>query len=91
MTTGYSMLTFNANAHPLLSLMHRPNLEAVGAVLPAAQHEKRAIVSLERGSWNQSPYGTQEEAATLVQLPAPHLYAHGAADAVKHVELHIQP
>src|SRR5262249_9147836 len=91
-TTGevipsYTMLTINCNAHPVLSLMHRPDLGPDNLPLPPEQQDKRPIVALGPENWEQWLHGTREEAAELIQLPAPDLYAHGAADPDKHVAL----
>jgi len=84
---SYTMLTINCNAHPVLSLMHRPDVDAAGAPLPPGRQDKRTIVALERGSWEQWLHGTHEEAAALVRLPADDLYEHGPADPQVQVQL----
>jgi putative SOS response-associated peptidase YedK len=91
-TTGevipsYTMLTINCNAHPLLSLMHRPDLGADKQPLPVHLQDKRTIVPLERQAWEQWLHGSREEAAVLIQLPPPDLFAHAAADPEKQVPL----
>jgi putative SOS response-associated peptidase YedK len=84
---SYTMLTINCNAHPLLSLMHRPDVDAAGAVLPPQQQDKRTIIALERGDWDQWLHGTPAEAAALVRLPSADLYAHEPADPSKQAQL----
>ncbi|MEJ8838152.1 SOS response-associated peptidase [Ramlibacter sp. AN1133] len=84
---SYTMLTINCNAHPLLSLMHRPDLGPDTNPLPAEQQDKRTIVALEARDWEQWLHGTRADAAALVRLPADDLYVHGAADPAQQVEL----
>ncbi|GAB3653178.1 SOS response-associated peptidase family protein [Ramlibacter alkalitolerans] len=84
---SYAMLTINCNAHPVLSLMHRPDVGPDKQSLPAEQQDKRTIVALERNDLEQWLEGTREEAAALIRLPAHDLYAHGAADAAQQVPL----
>jgi putative SOS response-associated peptidase YedK len=86
---SYTMLTINCNAHPLLSLMHRPDLGPDKQPLPPEQQDKRTIVALERNELEQWLHGTPAEAAALIRLPAADLYTHGAADPAKQVELPI--
>jgi putative SOS response-associated peptidase YedK len=86
---SYTMLTINCNAHPVLSLMHRPDVDADGAQLPPEQQDKRTIITLELDDIEQWLHGTSAEAAALVRLPSHDLYSHGAADPSKQVDLPI--
>lgn len=88
---SYTMLTINCNTHPLLSLMHRPDLGPDKRPLPAQQQDKRTIVALEREHWDQWLNGTPAQAAQLVRLPAADLYAHGAADPTQALSLPLCP
>ncbi len=63
---NYTMITQNADAHPLLSLMHRPS------------KEMRAVVLLEREDWDAWLHGTPEQAEALIKLPVPGVLASGA-------------
>jgi putative SOS response-associated peptidase YedK len=72
---SYSLLTQNCDAHPLLSLMHKPDPK-----LPADQQDKRSVVSLEPGQWEQWLQGTPQQAGTLIQLPDMAVFKHGPAD-----------
>lgn len=81
-TFSYPMLTQNCDAHPLLRLMHRPDPK-----LPADQPEKHAVVLIAPKDWEQRFLGCQNEARELIRLPDLALFRHGAADAVKAVEL----
>lgn len=87
---SYTMLTINCNAHQLLALMHRPDLGPDKQPLPPEQQDKRTIVALERDDLEQWLHGTPAEAAALVRLPAPDLYAHGAADPAQQVVLPLE-
>jgi putative SOS response-associated peptidase YedK len=84
---SYTMLTINCNAHPLLSLMHRPDVDKDGIVLPPERQDKRSIVPLEREHWETWLHGTAEEAASLVRLTPPEAYKHGATNPAQAVQL----
>lgn len=65
-TTGeviesYTMLTVNADAHPLMSRMHRPDPK----LLPH-QQDKRSVVSIDFDDVHSWLYGSVEEAAQLI-------------------------
>jgi putative SOS response-associated peptidase YedK len=72
---SYTMATTNCDAHPLLSLMHKPD-----PTLQPDQQDKRSIVAIERKDWEQWLTGSAEEALQLVRPPAHELFRHGAAD-----------
>ena len=61
---SYSMLTLNADAHPLMRRMHKPDPK-VGT----DEQDKRSVVSIERKDVDQWLLGTLDEAKALVQLP----------------------
>ena len=72
---SYTMVTMNADAHPLLSQMHRTDPKrAIG------KQDKRAVVPLEPALWDQWLNGSNAEAMSAIQLPAVELFAHGPAD-----------
>lgn len=83
---SYSMLTQNCDAHPLLKLMHKPELDPK-TKLPLAEQDKRAVVPIEQGDWDAWLHGTVEQARTLIQLPALELFAHGPEDPATRVQL----
>lgn len=62
---SYTMLTINADAHPLMRRMHKPD-PTLG---PSAQ-DKRSVVAIERADVDAWLFGTVAEAAALVQLTA---------------------
>jgi putative SOS response-associated peptidase YedK len=76
MVPSYSMITQNCDGHPLLGLMHKPDPK-----LPADQQDKRSVVSLEPGQWDQWLNGTPDQAEQLIQVPALELFNAGPAQA----------
>ena len=67
---SYSMLTINADAHPLMSRMHRPDPKR-----PPNMQDKRSVVPIELDdvdTWLTAPV---EEAAKLVRLAPAELFA----------------
>jgi putative SOS response-associated peptidase YedK len=78
---SYTMLTQNCDAHPILSRMHKPDPN-----MPADKQDKRTVVPIERGEWEQWLRGTSEEAAQLVRLPTCEL-RHGPADPTNDFQL----
>ena len=81
---NYTMLTQNCDAHPLLKLFHKPDPK-----LPADKQDKRAVVPIERVDWDMWLNGSIDDAMSLIQLPSLHLFAHGAAEASKQIDLPI--
>lgn len=84
---SYTMITQNCDSHPLLKLMHKPERDLEGKVLPIAHQDKRAVVPLEREVWDEWLHGTVDQAELLIQLPPPELFRHGAADLSKNILL----
>jgi putative SOS response-associated peptidase YedK len=60
---SYTMLTLNADAHPLMSRMHKPDPR-----LGHDQQDKRGVVPIEFADVDQWLFGTIAEAAGLVRL-----------------------
>ena len=79
---NYSMITQNCDAHPLLSLMHKPDPK-----LAPDQQDKRAVVPIERADWDAWLNGSVSQAEALIRVPDIALFRHGAADPAKQVEL----
>lgn len=78
-TTGevhesYTMLTINADAHPLMSRMHKPDPK-----LAADKQDKRSVIPLEPSDYDQWLEGTQVDAAALLSVPAADLIDAGPA------------
>ena len=68
-TTGevhesYTMLTVNADAHPLMRRMHKPDPK-----LPADQQDKRSVISIELEDADVWLGGTLPAAAALLRAP----------------------
>jgi putative SOS response-associated peptidase YedK len=60
---SYTMLTINADAHPIMSRMHKPDPK-----LGPDQQDKRSTVAIEPADVDQWLFGTPEEASRLVRL-----------------------
>lgn len=60
---SYTMLTLNADHHPLMNRMHKPDLK-----LGPGQQDKRSLVLLEPPDFDQWLAGTVEEAKGLIKL-----------------------
>jgi putative SOS response-associated peptidase YedK len=85
---SYTMITQNCDSHPLLALMHRPEVDkTTKEVLPAAKQDKRAVTPIEKDRWDEWLHGTPEQANALIRLPAPEIFLHGAADPSKNIPL----
>lgn len=75
-TTGevhesYTMLTINADEHPLMRRMHRPELDkATKQPLPPELQDKRSVIPLEPADYDQWLAGTVDEARALLKLAA---------------------
>jgi len=61
---SYTMLTTNADDHPLLARMHKPDPK-----LPPDQQDKRSVVSIELADTDAWLGGNMEEAEALLQAP----------------------
>lgn len=66
---SYTMLTINADAHPLMSRMHKPDPK-----LAADKQDKRSVIPLEPSDYDQWLEGTQVDAAALLRVPAADLF-----------------
>ncbi|PKO33721.1 MAG: DUF159 family protein [Betaproteobacteria bacterium HGW-Betaproteobacteria-7] len=62
---SYTMLTVNADAHPLMSRMHKPDTK-----LPPDQQDKRSVVAIEQADVERWLQGKVVEAAGLLAPPA---------------------
>ena len=60
---SYTMLTINADAHPLMKRMHKPD-----AKLAADAQDKRSVVPIEPEDVDLWLFGRREEAQALVKL-----------------------
>lgn len=60
---SYTMLTINADSHPLMSRMHKPDPK-----LPTDRQEKRSVIPIEMQDVDQWLAGTVKEAEQLFAL-----------------------
>ncbi|KGH30451.1 SOS response-associated peptidase [Comamonas testosteroni] len=60
---SYTMLTINADSHPLMSRMHKPDPK-----LPADQQDKRSVIAIEMQDIDQWLAGTMREVGQLLRL-----------------------
>jgi len=60
---SYTMLTINADAHPLMRRMHKPDPK-----LPADQQDKRSVIPIELADVDQWLAGTVKDAQVLLKL-----------------------
>lgn len=68
---SYTMLTLNADAHPLMSRMHKPDPSK-----PPHAQDRRSVIPISLSDVDQWLSGSQDEATALFVLPPP-----GAFDA----------
>lgn len=61
---SYTMLTVNADHHPLMSRMHKPDPQR-----PPERQDKRSVAPIELADVDQWLRGSIEEAARLVRVP----------------------
>ncbi len=62
---SFTMLTLNADEHPLMSRMHRPDPKR-----PPHMQDKRSVIPVDFEDVDQWLFGTQQEAVELIR-PAP--------------------
>lgn len=74
---SYTMLTLNADAHPLMSRMHKPDPK-----LAPDKQDKRSVIPLEVHEFDLWLAGTVEEAKTLLKLSPVEVFDAGPAPAV---------
>ena len=66
---SYTMLTINANAHPLMNRMHKPEADPkTKAPLPPEKQDKRSLVLIERDDVDRWLRGTVEDVKGLLVL-----------------------
>lgn len=71
---SYTMLTVNADTHPLMSRMHKPDLK-----LPADAQDKRSVVSIEAADMERWLAGGLEDIRELLVPPPGELIDGGPA------------
>lgn len=62
---SYTMLTVNADDHPIMSRMHKPD-----PMLPPDQQDKRSVVAIEQSDIEQWLQGTTADIMPLIRAPA---------------------
>lgn len=63
--SSYTMLTINADHHPLMSRMHRPEPQR-----PPDQQDKRSVVAIELGDVDTWLQGSVDDATQLMRAPS---------------------
>lgn len=77
---SYSMLTINADGHPLMGRMHKNELDPrTKEPLPLAEQDKRSVVPIEPSDYAQWLTGTHQDAAALLQVPSLEIFNAGPA------------
>ncbi|WP_431273219.1 SOS response-associated peptidase [Variovorax ureilyticus] len=71
---SYTMLTLNADQHPLMSRMHKPDPK-----LPPDQQDKRSVIAIEKGDIDLWLSGTVEQATRLLSLSPVEIFDAGPA------------
>ncbi|NJD25614.1 MAG: SOS response-associated peptidase [Betaproteobacteria bacterium] len=71
---SYTMLTVNADEHPIMSKMHKPDPK-----LPPDRQDKRSVVAIEHRQIEQWLHGSVQEATELLAPPAFELIDGGPA------------
>ena len=62
---SYTMCTMNADAHPLMRRMHKPDPK-----LPPQEQDKRSVIAIAKQDWNTWLRGTIDESKALIRLTA---------------------
>ena len=62
---SYTLLTINADSHPIMGRMHKPDPK-----LPPDQQDKRSVIAIEATDVDIWLAGTVEQAKALLQAPA---------------------
>lgn len=71
---SYTLLTINADHHPVMRRLHKPD-----PALPADAQDKRSVVAIEAPDVERWLHGPPEEVRGLLQPPAEALLRHGPA------------
>lgn len=77
---SYTMLTLHANSHPLMSRMHKPDIDPeTKQPLPIEQQDKRSVIAIEQADVDQWLAGTVGEASELLRLTPVEMFDAGPA------------
>jgi putative SOS response-associated peptidase YedK len=74
---SYTMITINADHHPLMRRLHKPDPN-----LPPDAQDKRSVVPLAPESWKRWLYAANDEATNLLVLPPESTFLAGPAPRV---------
>ena len=85
-----TMLTLNCDAHPLLKQFHKPERDRERNVLPPTKQDKRTVMPIECSDWELWLNGSTDDALSLIQLPPLAVFAHGAVDPAKQIDIPIE-
>ncbi len=72
---SYTLLTINADQHPVMRRMHKPD-----PALPADAQDKRSVVAIETADVERWLHGPAEEARGLLRPPVEALLQHGPVE-----------
>ncbi|MBB1601910.1 SOS response-associated peptidase [Variovorax sp. UMC13] len=75
---SYTMLTVNADADPLMSRMHKPEPK-----LAADKQDKRSVIPLQPGDFDQWLEGTVEQTKVLMRLAPTEVYGAGPMEPLQ--------
>ena len=70
---SYTMLTINADHHPLMSRMHKPD-----PTLPVDQQDKRSVIAIEAQDIDRWLAGTVQDAQRFLKVPPVEVFEAGA-------------
>jgi putative SOS response-associated peptidase YedK len=73
---SYTMLTLNADAHPLMRRMHKPEPD-----LPPEAQDKRSVIPIEFGDVEQWLHGSLDDARSLLKLASVDVFDAGPVSA----------
>ena len=73
---SYTMLTINADEHPLMRRMHKPDPKA-----PPEKQDKRSVIPLEAADFDQWLEGTVQQAKGLMKLAPVEIFEGGPMQA----------
>lgn len=79
---NFTMLTMNADGHPLMGRMHKPEVDKVTkVVLPLDKQDKRTVIPLEAHDFDRWLTCTVEEAKEMLKVPPVELFDAGPVEA----------
>lgn len=79
---SYTMLTINADAHALMSRMHKPDPK-----LAPDKQDKSSVIPLEAGDFDQWLEGTADQARALMKLTPVEVFDAGPSALAKEASL----